>query len=102
VRRGEVTLAPLGTFSPTKSTPWNLPMPRSWSSEPPMLASASNLSVNGFLKPKRVSRRWLVPPMAPFGPTWQVAQEASLNTGPRPSSTVSTSANSSWPASNRA
>src|SRR5262245_42813514 len=33
---------------------------------------------------------------------WQVAQDASLNTGPSPSSIGSTSSNSSRPASNRA
>src|SRR4051812_47994957 len=63
-------------------------------SEPPSRARASNCPP--YHLPKRVSRRPVVPPK---GALWQVTHDASLNTGPSPSSTVSVSEKSSVPAS---
>src|SRR3989454_950789 len=70
-------------------------------SEPPNSVIGSNVP-SDLVLPKRVSTRPVVPPTAVPGPKWQVWHEASLKTGPSPSSTASTAANSSLPAVNSA
>src|SRR2546425_7383366 len=66
-------------------------------SEPPSSVSGSKPPFT--ILPKRVSIRPVVPPT---GLLWQVAHEASLKTGPNPSSIVSTASNSTLPASKSA
>src|SRR2546426_562627 len=70
-------------------------------SEPPNSVIGSNVPSDLTL-PKRVSTRPVVPPTAIPGPKWQVRHEASLKTGPSPSSTASTASNSILPALNSA
>src|SRR5256885_4940331 len=70
-------------------------------SEPPNSVIGSNVP-SDLVLPKRVSTRPVVPPPAVPGPKWQVWHDASLKTGPSPSSTASTAANSSLPAVNSA
>src|SRR5256885_15314355 len=70
-------------------------------SEPPNSVIGSNVP-SDLVLPKRVSTRPVVPPTAVPGPKWQVWHDASLKTGPSPSSTASTAANSSLPAVNNA
>src|SRR2546422_9506115 len=70
-------------------------------SEPPNSVIGSNVP-SDLVLPKRVSTRPVVPPTAVPGPKWQVWHDASLKTGPSPSSTASTAANSSLPAVNSA
>src|SRR5882724_412685 len=94
VRRLAITVASGGTTSGTKSA-----MAWSCSNEPPCPARGSKTPSNP-VRPKRVSNRWLVPPTAVPGPRWQATQDASLNTGPSPSSTSSTAENSALPSSN--
>src|SRR6185503_10814844 len=95
------TLASVGTLSGAYvNTPAPAPISPiawSWSSEPPSDSIGSNRPPT--MRPNRVSTRPFVPPT---GPVWQVTQDASLNTGPSPSSTSSSSMNSSRPASKRA
>src|SRR5256712_3602806 len=70
-------------------------------SEPRNSVIGSNVP-SDLVLPKRVSTRPVVPPTAVPGPKWQVWHDASLKTGPSPSSTASTAANSSLPAVNSA
>src|SRR2546427_3115270 len=70
-------------------------------SEPPNSVIGRNVR-SDLVLPKRVSTRPVVPPTAVPGPKWQVWHDASLKTGPSPSSTASTAANSSLPAVNSA
>src|SRR5256884_1506772 len=67
--------------------------------EPPSAARGSK-PPSAPRRPNRVSRRPLLPPTA--GPAWQATQEASLRTGPRPSSTSSAVAKWTLPSSNDA
>src|SRR2546430_14566030 len=69
--------------------------------DPPNWVIGSNVP-SDLVLPKRVSTRPVVPPTAVPGPKWQVWHDASLKTGPSPSSTASTAANSSLPAVNSA
>src|SRR2546428_4082598 len=70
-------------------------------SEPRNSVIGSNVP-SDLVLPKRFSTRPVVPPTAVPGPKWQVWHDASLKTGPSPSSTASTAANSSLPAVNSA
>src|SRR2546425_7052159 len=70
-------------------------------SEPPNSGIGSTFP-SDLVLPKRVSSRPVVPPTAVPGPKWHVWHDASLKTGPSPSSTASTAANSSLPAVNSA
>ena len=104
VRRRATTLASAGTCSGVNTkvrqngvgfTRYCAAAPMAWScsSEPPLFASGSKAPYTDL--PNRVSRRSVVPPMAPVaavpaGPTWQAAHEFSLKIGPRPSPAAST------------
>src|SRR3989441_8241727 len=87
------TLFPYTTLFRSPAAVVTRPIPLSWISEPPSSVSGSNPPCT--ILPKRVSIRPVVPPT---GPLWQVAHEASLKTGPSPSSIVSTASNSTLPA----
>ena len=71
-----------------------------WSctSEPPRFASGSKTPLVRVAK--RVTVRRLPPPIA--GAAWHVAHERSLNTGPRPSATLSISVKSPRPSAKAA
>src|SRR2546422_711489 len=69
-------------------------------SEPPNSVIGSNVP-SDLVLPKRVSTRPVVPPTAVPGPKWQGWHEASLKTGPSPSSTPPPTPNSSLPAGKR-
>ncbi len=76
------------------------PMAWSWRSGPPNEMSGSKLP-SGLRRPNRLSRRWLLPPIA-GGKSWQPRQATPVITGPSPEAASKLRRNMVSPSSNRA
>ena len=101
VLRAVTTFASTGTFSGTKVKPLaTRPMAWSCKSGPPSEISSSKVP-SAFLRPKRVSRRWLLPPIA-GGKSWQPRQAMPVITGPAPEAASWLRRKVKSPVSNRA
>ena len=95
VRRAATTFASGGMTSGPKLKPATGPIPWSWRSVPPFSVRGSN-PPSASRRPYRVSRRWLLPPIA-GGESWHWVQTRLVEDRPRPLFTDSCFRNASSP-----